>query len=260
MIIDEIIKTIKQYKKLILSIVGLVAIFLPVVLIVHNIVDITTKLKNISGVAPLNMISFTGEGKVYTTPDIAFVDFSVVTQGTDINNVQDENTKKMNKVTEFLKGFGIEEKDIKTTNYNLYPQYTYENDRVPQIIGYQINQTLSVKIRKIDQAGEILKKVVNTGINQVNSFYFGVENDEEIKEQARQIAIEDAKKKAEKLASQIGIKLGEITGFSENLGGYPVPMYESSYKATGMGGSGTPNIQAGENEIIVSVTLTYKIK
>lgn len=205
-----------------------------------------------------NAISFTGEGKVYTTPDIAFVDFSVVTQGTDINNVQDENTKKMNKVTEFLKGFGIEEKDIKTTNYNLYPQYTYENNQIPQIMGYQISQTLSVKIRKIDQAGEILKKVVSTGINQVNSFYFGVENDEEIKEQARQIAIEDAKKKAEKLASQIGIKLGKITGFSENSGGYPVPMYGSYKEASGMGG-GTPNVQAGENEIIVNVTLTYKI-
>jgi len=260
MIIDEIIKTIKQYKKLVLTIVGLVAIFLPIVLIVHNIVDITAKLKNVSGVNPSNTVSFTGEGRVYTKPDIAFVDFSVVTQGTDIDRVQEDNTQKMNKVTDFLKGFGIEEKDIKTTNYNLYPQYTYENNRVPQIMGYQINQTLSVKIRKIDQAGEILKKVVNTGINQVNSFYFGVENDEEIKEQARQIAIEDAKQKAKKLASQIDIRLGKITGFYENSGGYPVQAYDSYKEASGMGGSGTPNIQAGENEIIVNVTLTYRIK
>jgi uncharacterized protein len=207
----------------------------------------------------VNQISFTGEGKVYTSPDIAFVDFSVVTQGTNIDKVQDDNTKKMNKVVEYLKSFGIEEKDIKTTNYNLYPQYTYENNQIPQIMGYQINQTLSVKIRKIDQAGEILKNVVNAGINQVNSFYFGVENDEEIKEQARQIAIETAKKKAEKMASQIGIRLGKIIGFSESSGGYPVPMYDS-YKASGMGGSGTPNIQAGENEIIVNVTLNYEVK
>lgn len=207
-----------------------------------------------------NTINFTGEGKVYTKPDIAFVDFSVVTQGTDINDVQDANTKKMNNVVDFLKGFGIEEKDIKTTNYNLYPQYTYENNKIPQIMGYQINQTLSVKIRKIDQAGEILKKVVSTGINQVNSFYFGVENDEQMKEQARQAAIEDAKKKAEKMAAQIGIRLGRIVGFIENSGGYPAPMYDYA-KGYGIGGGGgTPNIQAGENEIIMNVTLIYEIK
>jgi len=207
-----------------------------------------------------NQISFTGEGKVYSNPDTAFIDFSVVTQGTDISNVQDSNTKKMNKVIDFLKSFGIEDKDIKTTNYGLYPQYTYENNQIPQIMGYQITQTLSVKIRKTDTIGDILKKGVTMGINQVNSLYFGIENDEQLKEQARQLAIADAKKKADVMASQIGIKLGKIVGFSENTSGYPVPvMYDA--KASGMGGGGSsPNVQTGENEITLSVTIIYEIK
>jgi len=247
---------IKQHRIVFSILAGLVGIIM-ILMVISGISTFVKKGTLEDGVSN-NTISFTGEGKVYTTPDIVFVDFSVVTQGADINNVQEDNTKKMNKVIDFLKGFGIEEKDIKTTNYNLYPQYTYENNQIPQIMGYQISQTLSVKIRKIDQAGEILKKVVNTGINQVNSFYFGVENDEAAKEQAREIAIEEAKKKAEKLASQIGIKLGKIIGFSDNSNNYPV-MYDS-YKAYGMGRGGTPNIQAGENEITINVTLIYEIK
>ena len=247
---------IKQHRIVFSILAGLVGIIM-IIMIVSGVLTFIKK-GTLDERTDNNVISFTGEGKAYIKPDTAFVDLSVVTQGADINNVQDENTKKMNKVITFLKGFGIEEKDIKTTNYNLYPQYTYENNQIPQIMGYQINQTLSVKIRKIDQAGDILKKVVSTGINQVNSFYFGVENDEEIKAQAREIAIKDAKSKAETLASQLGIKLGKISGFSENSGGYPV-MYDS-YKASGMGGGGTPNVLAGENEIVVNITLTYKIK
>jgi len=207
-----------------------------------------------------NIISFTGEGKISTKPDMAFVDFSVVTQGVQLADVQNKNSEKMNKVAEFLKSFGVEEKDIKTTNYNLYPQYTYENNRIPQIMGYQISQTLSVKIKQLDKVGEVMEKVVGMGVNQVNSLYFGVENDEEIKEQARKMAIDNAKEKAEKLAKELGIRLGKLTNFYENTSGYPVPMYDS-YKAVGMGGgAGSPNIQTGENEIIVNITLNYEVK
>jgi hypothetical protein len=245
---------IKQHRIVFSVLAGLAGIIM-ILMIISGISSFSGEGRTSSD----NLIYFSGQGKVYTKPDIVFVDFSVVTQGANIDSVQEANTQKMNNVIEFLKGFGIEEKDIKTTNYNLYPQYNYENNRIPQIIGYQINQTLSVKIREIDKAGEILKKVVNTGINQVNSFRFGVEDDEVIKEEARKIAIEDAKQKAEALASEIGIRLGKVVGFSENSNDI-VPMYDS-YKAYGMGGaSGTPNVEAGENEIIVNVTLTYEIK
>ena len=205
-----------------------------------------------------NTITFTGEGKVYTKPDIAFVDLSVVTQGSQVKSVQEANTKKMNKVIEFLKSFGIEDKDIKTTNYNLYPQYNYENNRIPQIIGYQITQTLNIKIRNLDKVGDILQGGVDVGINQVNSLYFGVENDDQVKEQARTMAIADAKKKAEKLAKELEVRLGKVTNFSENIYGYPIPLYKGEY---GVGGGGaSPDIQTGENEVTVNVMITYEVK
>lgn len=248
----------KQHRIIFSIFAGLVIIIM-IIMVISGIMTFFGKNRYKSGSTNNNLIYFNGEGKVYTKPDVAFVGFSVVTQGTRINDVQDTNSKKMNKVITFLKSSGIEEKDIKTTNYSLYPQYIYEGYRIPQITGYQINQTVSIKIRDLDKIGEILQGVVEVGINQVNSFYFGVENDEELKEQAREIAIKDAKEKAEKLASQIGLNLKKIVGFSETTNGYPVPMYDKAEYGMG-GGSGSPNIEAGENEIAVNVTLTYEIE
>ena len=104
-------------------------------MVISGIMTFFGKNKYKSNSTNNNLIYFNGEGKVYTKPDVAFVDFSVVTQGVRINDVQEANTKKMNKVTTYLKSSGVEEKDIKTTNYNLYPQYTYENYKIPQIMG-----------------------------------------------------------------------------------------------------------------------------
>lgn len=251
---------LKEYK-FVLSVFVVIVSCLFLVLIVSGIAGIINKIKEShyigADVAYKNTISVTGEGKIYTKPDIAFVNLSVVTEGKNIGDVQDKNTKKMNKVISFLKNFGIAEKDIKTTNYQIYPRYNYENRTIPQIIGYEITQTLEVKIRDLTKVGEILENSVDAGINQVSSLRFGVDKDEEVKAEARKLAIEDAKKKAEKLASQLGIKLVKISGFTEDTGYYPVPMYK---EAMGIGGGGeAPNIQVGENEIIVNVILIYEI-
>jgi hypothetical protein len=206
-----------------------------------------------------NTIAFSGEGRVYIKPDIAFLDLSVVTQGKTVGDVQKKNSEKMNKVIDYLKDFGVEEKDIKTTNYNIYPQYIYEDTKVPQISGYEINQGLEVKIRIMDKIGELLEGAVGAGVNQVGSLRFSVEKDDEPKAEARKLAIEDAKKKARETAAQLGLKLGKLIGFYENYN-QPYPVY-SAKEGYGVGGGGeTPNIQVGENEIYISVSLTYKIK
>ena len=251
---------IKQHR-IAFSILAILVGIVLVIFIISGVMMLVNKNGN-SEYSPnnVNQISFAGEGKVYTKPDIAFVDVSVVTQGEQVKDVQDANTKKMNKVIGFLKTSGVDEKDIKTTDYNLYPQYTYENNKVPQIMGYQISQTLNIKIRNLDNVGTILEGGVNVGINQVNSLYFGFENDEQLKEQARKIAIDDAKKKAEILASQLGVRLIKITGFSDNTTGYQVPVYNAKEYGIGGGSGTTPDIQTGQNEITVDVTITYEIK
>lgn len=206
-----------------------------------------------------NTITFSGEGRVYIKPDIAFLDLSVVTQGKTVGDTQKKNSEKMNKVIDYLKDFGVEEKDIKTTNYNIYPQYVYEDIKVPQISGYEINQGLEVKVRIMDKIGELLGGAVGAGVNRVGSLRFSVEKDDEPKAQSRKLAIEDAKKKAQETAAQLGLKLGKLIGFYENYN-QPYPLYSTKEGYGVGGGSGTPDIQVGENEIYIGVSLTYKIK
>src|SRR4030042_6533168 len=156
----DFVSVLAKYKKLVLFIVVLAAILLPVVLLINHAMDIASKIRAYpyigADVTRMNAISFSGEGKVFTKPDIALVTLSVVTEGKNVSDVQSRNTQKINSVIDFLKKFGVEEKDIKTTNYNLYPRYSYEPVKIPQIIGYEISQSLEVKIRNLDKVGEIL--------------------------------------------------------------------------------------------------------
>jgi len=222
-------------------------------------------------------VSFSGEGKVLAKPDIAVISFSILTEATSSKVAQDENSKKSQKVTDFLKKQGIDEKDIKTTGYNVYPQYSYprpcplyapENSYYPcggtdqKITGYQVTQTFEAKVRDIDKASTILDGVVTAGANQVYNLSFQIDNPEKLKDQAREMAIKDAKDKADNLKKQLGIRLGRIVSFSENGSGWPPIYYEAKAMDSrgGMGGGVEPSVPSGENEVTVNVTVTYQIK
>lgn len=207
-------------------------------------------------------VSFSGEGKVFAKPDVATVDLSILTEAPTSKDAQDQNNKKSKSLTDFLKGKEIDEKDIKTISYNIYPQYNYPQFSAPRITGYQVNQTVQVKVRKLDSVNEILDGVVASGVNQVNSLQFSVDDPEKLRSEAREMAIKDAKEKAEVLEDQLDINIGKIVSFNEDMGGYPGPIYyDKLMSAEGIGGgNAAPSIPTGENEIRVNVTLTYQVK
>ncbi len=208
--------------------------------------------------ATSNTVSFSGEGKVLAKPDIALVRLAIVTKAVTSKRAQDDNSEKSEKVVDFLKDQNIDDKDIKTVSYNIFPQYTYPRLGQPEITGYQVNQTLEVKIRDLDNVSGILDGAVTAGINQVNSLSFQIDEPEELKKQAREMAIQNAKEKADNLKDQLGIKLGRIVNFSESTGGLVI--FERAFDSSvGIGGGG-PSIPTGENEIVVNVNITYQIK
>ena len=245
---------------------------LVIVLAVFLVVSIGQKLNTAT---TTNTVSFNGEGRVVAKPDIAALEFSIITEAATSKAAQDDNSKKSQKVTDFLKKQGIEEKDIKTTSYNIYPKYSYprpiiyqseslppvpDNSGQPKIVGYQVTQSFQVKVRDFDKLSGIIDGLVSVGVNNINNLGFSIDDPEKLKNEARAKAIADAKKKADELKGQIGIKLGKIINFYENIGGYPLPYYA---KAEGLGGGvggGGPSVPAGENEITVNVTITYQIK
>jgi len=246
----------------------LLSIFL-IALIVFVAVSIPTKIKEGRHIDGVNRITVSGTGEVYAKPDLALINFSVVSEAKTVNEATSDNTEKMNAAIDFVKETGVEEKDLKTISFNVYPRYEYrkvEMEIYPYppgkrvLVGYEITQTLQVKIRDLGKIGEILDGVTDIGINQVGNLSFTIDKEDEFKEQAREEAIEKAKAKAEILASQLGVDLVKIIDFSET--GYtPIsPMYytESSLRMDSMGGS-APQIETGENKIEVSVSIVYEI-
>ena len=203
-------------------------------------------------------VSFTGEGKVKATPDTAKVEIGLITEGNNSISVQNENSSKMNAVIKFLKEQKVSEEDIKTSAYSLSPKYEYSKGK-SALVGYILNQTLTVNVRDLDKIGEILDGAVSKGANQVNSISLFVDKPEELKNKAREAAVEQARKQALATSKIAGLRLGRVVGFSENTMG-EIPMYR---EALGMGGGATsvvPQIEPGSEEIIINVTLTYLIK
>lgn len=234
---------------------GLVLI---VIVSVFFLVSIKAKLDTAT---TTNNIAFTGEGKVVAKPDVALIDFSIVTDGRDSKDAQNRNSTKSKQISDFLKNQAVKDEDIKTTGYNIYPQYTYPRADRPEISGYQVNQSFQVKIRDLDKVSVVLDGIVGAGANQVSSFRFAIDDPEKLKAEAREQAIADAKAKAQELENQLGVSLGRIINFSEGYTGIPTPpIFYDKAMGMGMGGGGGPVVPAGENEVTVSVTLTYQIK
>lgn len=242
--------------------VAIVLILFLAVLAISGVVDINNKIKEGryigQGSQYKNTISISGEGKVLAKPDIGQVDLSVVSDAATVAAAQKDNTDKMNKITQAMKDLGIKEEDLKTVNYSIYPRYQYTKGK-SEIIGYEVSQTLEVKIRDLDKAGDILGKAASLGANQVGSLNFTFDDPEALKSEARQKAIANAKQKAEDLAKGLGVTLGKITSFSESVSGEPIPIYAREGLGIGGGGGATPEIQTGQNEIQVNVTLSYEI-
>lgn len=208
-----------------------------------------------------NNISVTGKGEIFVKPDIAKVSVSVEKNAYSISDAQSQATNVINNVTKFLKDSGIEDKDIKTVNYSIYPRYDYLENQGRVFRGYTVSQTLEVKLRKIEDTGKILAGVTSAGANQVGGVSFTIDDEEGVKRQARQEAINDAKAKAKELAKDLGVRMGRLINYYEGENDWVPSPYGTKESILGVGGGETaPEIPSGENKVIVNVTLTYQIK
>ena len=220
-----------------------------------------------------NYISVSGEGEVLAVPDIGSFSFSVIESGADAALALETSGKKINDVISSLKEAGVAEKDIKTESYSLYPKYKSEprpcpmgsycpQEQVPD--GFEVSQSIAVKVRDLDKAGELISLVGSKQVSNISSLSFTIDDDEVLKAEARALAVADAKAKAKVLAENLGVTLGEITNYNETEDyGYPVPygaggdMRVSAEAAVSMD---APELPLGENTTRSRVSLTYQIK
>ncbi len=218
-----------------------------------------------------NSISVTGEGEAVSVPDIATFSFSVSADAKVVSDAQATVTKNTDAIFAELKALGVEDKDIKTTDYSVWPKYAYTAAACSQSFcppsrqipdGYTVSQTVSVKVRKTEDAGKTLAVVGDKGATNVSGLNFTTDDPNKNINDARGKAIEDAQKKAKDLAKRLGVDLVRVTGYSDN-NFTPGSMYYAS--AMGLGGAdmkvqSVPSVPAGENKTKVSVVVTYEIR
>lgn len=226
-----------------------------------------------SGVTATNTISVSGMGEVFAVPDMATFSVTVREEAKEVADAQDKATKKSNDIIAYLKGAGVEEKDIKTISYNVNPKYEYSQGVCTQyscppskqtLTGFEVYQMLEVKVQDPKKAGELLSGVGGKGASEVSGLSFTIEDEDQLKSDAREEAIADAEAKADELADQLGVNIIRVVGFYEDSGGYQPYAY-------GKGGiamdsmavreaAPAPQIPAGENKIVSNVNITYEIR
>jgi uncharacterized protein YggE len=225
-----------------------------------------------TGVPASNTISISGQGEVFAVPDTGEFTVTVREEAETVAFAQDEATKKINAVIGYLKGAGVEEKDIKTVSYNVNPKYEWNQAGCvsgycppgkQELIGFEVYQSLSVKVRDTKKAGELLSGVGSKGASEVSGLSFTIDDEDALKEEARELAIAEATEKAEMLAAELGVSLVRVVGFHEESGGgYPMPYYGrgGDMMVASMEAKAAPELPVGENKIISNVNITYEIR
>lgn len=200
----------------------------------------------------------TGEGKVSLSPDMATLNAGVTAQGATVKAAQDSLNAAINKVADAVKAVGVDAKDIKTSNYSINPNYNYQFN--PQrIVGYTASSNLLIKVKNIDKVNAVIDAATAAGANQVGGVTFDVSDKTKAENEARTLAVADAKAKAENAAKVAGFKLGRLVNYDENFGGQPRPMLLTA-KAEELGGAPSTQVEPGTNEIDVTVTLSYEVQ
>jgi uncharacterized protein YggE len=278
----------KQFFGAVVGVLGLLAIFI--------LIQAVSGIKQFSyigrGINPTNVITVTGTGSVLAVPDTAEFSFSVVSDAKQATDAQNTAATKTNAIIAALKAMNIAEADIQTTGYNSYPTYTYQNAICPQpvyngggtvspmdsgavgsagsgaaiycppgkqtLTGYEVSETIDVKVRNTAAAGAALSKVGTLGATNISGLSFVVDNPDAAQTQARDEAIADAKAKAAHLSQVLGVKLNHIVNFEDNSSQpfyAPMPMNATASSA----GSVTPQVEAGQNKITDNVTISYEV-
>lgn len=207
-------------------------------------------------------LNVSAEGLVYATPDIAKLNTGVSEIGRDATTVQNSLSQKIDAIKTKLKEIGIEDKDIKTAEFGIYPDYgAYPVTSTSRPRSYTGRHMLEITIRDLDKADEVADGVVSAGANEVQNVYFTMEDSDSWYQQARSQAIEKAKQKATQLAEDADIRLGKLLSISESGQGGPI-YYDRA--VPGYGGTGGAEIKTGLEpgnlEIRAYVTLVYQIR
>jgi uncharacterized protein YggE len=224
--------------------------------------DSTTQIEN-SGDGQPTGISVTGEGTVTAAPDMAIIQLGVNTLRPTVAEAREAAAAALQGMIDAMKAQGVADEDLQTSNLSIYPEYDYNNDQ--QVLrGFRVSNSLVAKVRKIDSTSDLVDAAVVAGGDEttINGISFTIDDPETLRAEARQQAVEDARARAETLASASGVSIGDPISINEtSYSSAPIPYAEAgaALDRASQADFDTP-IQTGELDVVVSVTVTWAIE
>lgn len=207
-------------------------------------------------------ISVNGKGQLQIKPDVAYIQFGVVTEASTAVKASQENATAMEKVKSVFKDLNISDQDIKTVAFNTNPQYDYSNNK-QKLIGYQVQHIVVVTYKDLNNVGKVLDKLFDAGINRVDNIRYGTEKMENYENQVIALALKNAKDKATTIAKEAGVQIKGVSVINEGDSGYQPPVFYESANYDGgyaMKSSASTNISSGTLKLEKSVFVVYEIQ
>lgn len=203
-------------------------------------------------------LSVNGSAQVFLTPDIAYISIGVQTENQDATEAVAGNNAQATAIIDGLKARGIDEKDIQTSNFSIYPNQQYDRDGELRDTVYMVNNTVKVTVRDISQIGEMLDAAVTAGANNVYGIQFDVSDKTAALSEARKAAVANASTMAAELAEAAGVTLGPIKTI--NFYGGAVPMPVPAAMGRDMLAAQEVPLSPGETSLTAEVHIEYEIR
>lgn len=209
-----------------------------------------------------DVIAVYGQGKISIQPDVAYITCGIENLDADPQQAQDYNAAQMDKVMDSIRNAGIDDADIQTMQYNVSQNYDYSNNE-RKVIGYRVTNTVRVRIKDIESAGDIIKAVYDAGANRFDGIQFDIIERQEAYIEALDTAMERALQKAEKMAANADRKITGIVSIQES-GTNSSPYYSSLSNfavadTVEMESYDGGSISSGEMEISATVNVVYRL-
>jgi uncharacterized protein YggE len=210
--------------------------------------------------AVVNSISVSGTGEAQGAPDLAYIQLGIDVVNVDVSVALADANTLMTAIQDAIKGQGIDQADLQTVNFNVYPEDVYD-PATGQPTGerrYHVSNFLNVKVRDISKISAVIDAGLGAGANNVSGLTFGVADTKALEDAARTKAIEDAKARAQALADGMGVKLGDVIVITEG-GATPPILYDKVSMQGGLGGGGAVPVAPGQMTVSMTVNVTFTL-
>jgi len=199
-------------------------------------------------------------GEVTRVPDVAVISAGVVTRSSTATGAIQDAADRMQRVLAALKRAGIEDRDIQTSALNLNPEYKYENNQPPQLVGYSATNQVTIRFRDIRSSGKILDALVSQGANQINGPNLTIDRPEAALDEARAKAVANGRARAELYARSLGMRIVRVVSVSEGGGSYPVPPPVPMYARAEMAQAADTKVEPGEQKLQVNLAMVFELQ